>query len=219
MLTLAEEVLLLLHDEQRGRFFDVPDMLLHTALAGSALMELALLGRIDTDLAELTLIDPTPTGEPVLDGPLARIAAVPGGHSTADWLDQLRAQGPEIRAAAIARLIERGILRSQNGRVLWVFESRRYPLVDGRQQQEVKLRIAQLLLSDDIPDPRDTMIVALAEACGLLRRVFSDEELRRSRDRIRQIVRLDLIGRTVSTAVEDLQALVVRMAGYTGIVA
>jgi hypothetical protein len=57
MLTLAEEVLLLLHDEQRGRFFDVPDMLLHTALAGSALMELALLGRIDTDLAELTLID------------------------------------------------------------------------------------------------------------------------------------------------------------------
>ena len=103
--------------------------------------------------------------------------------------------------------------------MLWVFESRRYPLVDGRQQQEVKLRIAQLLLSDDIPDPRDTMIVALAEACGLLRRVFSDEELRRSRDRIRQIIRLDLIGRTVSTAVEDLQALVVRMAGYTGIVA
>jgi Golgi phosphoprotein 3 len=219
MLTLAEEVLLLLHDEQRGRFFDVPDMLLHTALAGSALMELALLGRIDTDLAELTLIDATPTGEPVLDGPLARIAAVPGGHSTADWLDQLRAQGQEIRTAAIARLIERGILRQQDGRVLWVFESRRYPLVDGRQQQEVKLRIAQLLLSDDIPDPRDTMIVALAEACGLLRRVFSDEELRRSRNRIRQIVRLDLIGRTVSTAVEDLQALVVRMAGYTGIVA
>jgi Golgi phosphoprotein 3 len=219
MLTLAEEVLLLLHDEQRGRFFDVPDMLLHTALAGSALMELALLGRIDTDLAELTLIDATPTGEPVLDGPLARIAAVPGGHSTADWLDQLRVQGQEIRTAAIARLIERGILRQQDGRVLWVFESRRYPLVDGRQQQEVKLRIAQLLLSDDIPDPRDTMIVALAEACGLLRRVFSDEELRRSRDRIRQIIRLDLIGRTVSTAVEDLQALVVRMAGYTGIVA
>ncbi len=115
--------------------------------------------------------------------------------------------------------MERGILRRQDDRVLWVFETRRYPLADGRQQQEVRLRIAHLLLSDDIPDPRDTMIVALAEACGLLRRVFSEEELRRSQDRIRQIIRLDLIGRTVSSAIEDLQALVLRMAGYSGIVA
>ncbi len=69
MLTLAEEVLILAHDEQRGRLLDLPDMLLHTALAGTA-----LLGRIDTDLAELILVDAMPTGEPLLDRPLARIA-------------------------------------------------------------------------------------------------------------------------------------------------
>lgn len=219
MLTLAEEILLLAHDERHGRFLDLPDMLLHTALAAAALMELALLGRIDTDLAELTPVDGRPTGEPLLDRTLARIVAEPRRQSTAEWLDHLRAEGPQMREAALARLIERGILRRQDDRVLWVFETRRYPMIDGRQQQEVKLRVARLLLSDEIPEPRDTMIVALAEACGLLRRVFADEELRRAQERIRQIIRLELLGRTVSTAVEDLQALVVRMAGYTGIVA
>ena len=75
---------------------------------------------------------------------------------------------PSIEQMAIARLIERGILRQHEGRILWVFETRRYPLIDGKELQEVKKRIADLLLSDEIPDPRDIVIIALAQACGLL---------------------------------------------------
>ena len=179
----------------------------------------AMLDRIDTDLQRLTLVSAEPTGEPLLDATLAQVANEPGARSTASWLDRLRGEGPRIRAEAIARLIERGVLRQEHSRLLWVFESRRYPLLDGKQQQEVKLRIAKLLLSDEIPDARDAMITALAEACGLLRRVFSEQELRRSQGRIRQIVRLDLIGRTVGSAIEELQSLIVVMAGYTGVVA
>jgi golgi phosphoprotein 3 len=219
MLTLAEEVLLLSHDDEHGQFLDLPDVMLHTALAGAVLMELAMLDRIDTDLQRLTLVSAEPTGEPLLDATLAQVANEPEARSTASWLDRLRGEGPRIRAEAIARLIERGVLRQEHSRLLWVFESRRYPLLDGRQQQEVKLRIAKLLLSDEIPDARDAMITALAEACGLLRRVFSEQELRRSQGRIRQIVRLDLIGRTVGSAIEELQSLIVVMAGYTGVVA
>jgi hypothetical protein len=218
MLTLAEEVLLLSHDDQRGQFLDLPDLMLHTALAGAVLMELAMLDRIDTDPERLMLVSAEPTGEPLLDATLAQIAEGPEERSAADWLDRLRGEGPRLRAEAVARLVERGVLRMEHGRVLWVFETRRYPLIDGRQQQEVKLRIAKLLLSDEIPDPRDAMIVALAEACGLLRRVFSEEELRRSRDRVRQIVRLDLIGRAVGTAIEELQASVIQMATYAGFI-
>jgi hypothetical protein len=214
MPTLAEEVLLLAHDEVRGRFVEAPALTMDTALAGAVLMELAMLNRIDTDPDRLILVDPTPTGEPVLDGILARIAAEPIPCGTAEWVSRLREEAPAIRAAALARLVERGILREEKGRFLWVFGTRRYPLVDGTEQREVKHRIAHLLLSDDIPDPRDAMLVGLADACGLLERVFSEEELRRSRGRIKQIVQLDLIGRAVGSTIEDLRLAVAQAMAF-----
>ena len=101
--------------------------------------------------------------------------------------------------------------------MLWAFETRRYPLIDAQEQQEVKLRITDLLESDDIPDPRDVMIIALADACGLLERVFPAHKLHAARPRIEQIVRLDLIGRSVGSVIDSLQSSVISMLGYASI--
>jgi hypothetical protein len=212
MLTFAEELLLLSHDEKTGHFHDMDDAM--PALAGAVLMELAIRDRIDTDLDTLMLIDATPTGEPVLDLILERMAAEPGTHSTDDWIDFLKHNGREIHDAALERLIERGILRREESRVLWVFGARRYTMIESNELQEVTLRIVGLLTSDEIPDPRDIVIIALARSCGLLERIFSPAELTRSQARIDQIVRLDLIGQAVRAAIEHLRTQTVGLAGY-----
>ena len=62
----------------------------------------------------------------------------------------------ETREAAIGSLIARGILERREDRFLWVFRLRRYPLVDGKAEREVKLRIMEVLFSDMVPTPRDT---------------------------------------------------------------
>ncbi len=74
MLRLAEELLLLLLDDETGEFSTSPRTLGY-ALAGAALMDLALEGRIDTDVDALILADPTPVGDDLLDPILADIAA------------------------------------------------------------------------------------------------------------------------------------------------
>ncbi len=212
MLTFAEELLLLSHDEKTGHFHNLDDAM--PALAGAVLMELAIRDRIDTDLDKLMLIDATPTGEPVLDFILAQMAAEPGTHSTDDWVDFLKHNGQEIHDKALERLIERGILRREESRVLWVFGTRRYPMIENHEQQEVKLRIANLLMSDEIPDARDIVIIGLAQSCGLLEHIFSPDELDRSQARIDQIVRLDLIGQSVRAAIENLRAQTISLASY-----
>lgn len=211
MLTCAEELLLLAHDEKSGHFANLQDLLMNTALAGAVLMDLALINRVDTDLAALVVLDRKPTGEKLLDQALA---ALPDKTTTIDALDVLRKQGASLMDLAIARLIERGILRQQEGRILWVFESRRYPLIDGKELQEVKRRIADLLLSDEIPDPRDVVIICLAQACGLLRRVFSESELRSAEKRIDQLTKLDLIGQAMTNMMIELNAALTRMLPY-----
>jgi golgi phosphoprotein 3 len=211
MLTCAEELLLLAHDEKSGHFANLQDLLMNTALAGAVLMDLALLNRVDTDLTAFVVLDRSPTGEKLLDHALA---ALPDKATTIDALDVLRKQGASLMDLAIARLVERGILRQQEGRILWVFESRRYPLIDGKELQEVKRRIADLLLSDDIPDPRDVVIISVAQACGLLSRVFSESELRSAQTRIEQITKLDLIGQAMTNMMTELYAALTRMLPY-----
>jgi hypothetical protein len=214
MLTCTEELLLLAHDERSGQFANLQDLLMNTALAGAALMDLALLDRVDTDVRSLVVLDRSPTGEKLLDFALNSIGTLPAKTTTIDALDVLRKQGNDIEQLTITQLIERGILKEQEGRFLWVFESRRYPLIDGKELQEVKRRIADLLLSDDIPDPRDIVIVALAQSCGLLRRVFSDSELRSAQQRIEQIAKMDLIGQAMTDMMVELNAALTKLLPY-----
>ena len=61
MLRFAEELLLLLLEDQSGKFLRLPDRSLQYALAGSVPMDLTLEGRIDTDPDRLILVDSTPT--------------------------------------------------------------------------------------------------------------------------------------------------------------
>ena len=199
----VEEILLLLLRDEGGKFVAVPGIALDNALAGSVLMDLALENRIDTDPERLILVNPTPVGDSLLDPTLAAIAD--GEQRDAlYWVGQTALRAAEIRREALSRLVERGILQHEEGRFLWVFRSRRYPVIDGRAEREVKLRILGVLLSDDIPDPRDIVIIGLADACGLLPELLPKGEYDKARARIDQVRKLDLIGQATSRAIHDI---------------
>ena len=205
MLRFAEEIMLLLLDDEGGDFLHVSDWSLRCALAGAVLMDLALENRIDTDLKQLVLVDATPVGDDLLDPTLARIAAADETRDAAHWVHQTARQSDEIRDRALARLTEHGILERRDESFLWVFKSRRYPAVDGKADREVKLRIMGVLFSDEIPDPRDIVIVCLAEACGIFQALLSTRELATASARIEQVRKLDLIGQAISQAVWDIE--------------
>ena len=187
MLRFAEEIMLLLLDDEGGTFVGVPESSLQCALAGAVLMDLALENRIDTDPKQLVLLDSTPVGDNLLDPTLARIAR---GSETRDaryWVERIAEDAGYIREAVLQRLIERGILQRRDDRFLWVFRSRRYPVVDGKAEREVKLRIMEVLFSDVIPAPRDIVIICLADACGIFRILLSRQELSNASARIEPV--------------------------------
>ncbi len=211
VLRFAEEILVLVLDEERGELAaSLPPRSLDLALAGAVLMDLALENRIDTDLERLMLVDPTPLGSDILDPALADIAEYGESRDTGYWLGRIAGRGKQIRRAALDRLIERGILRSEAHGLLSlvpaVSRSRRYPAVGGRSVEEARLRIMRILFSDDVPDPRDIAIIALANACGVFRTILTSEERAQVGDRIDLLKNLDLIGRTMSLAIEGIEA-------------
>ena len=205
MLRFAEEVMLLLLNDEGGKFVRVPDWSLSYALAGGVLMDLALEDRIDTDLEQLVLVSDTPVGDDLLDPTLADIAQAEDKRDARFWVERTAAWSDEIRERALNRLVARGILETRDDRFLWVFRARRYPVVDGKAEREVKLRIMEVLLTDTLPSPRDVVIICSADACGLFRRLLAKSELQAALVRIDQVRKLDLIGQATTQAIRDIE--------------
>ena len=213
MLTFAEEILLLMLDDDDGTFLPTRTSAVEYVLAGAVLLDLAFAGRIDTDQRQLVLIDSTPTGNPMLDRVLERIAGSSVTRDTRAWIEKVTGEDTEaIRSQALASLVKRGVLEARDEKFLWVFRSRRYPVIDGRVEREAKLRVTGVLLSDEIPDPRDVAMIGLVDACGILPDIFSEREIERAGPRIEQLRKMDLIGQEVGGAVSEIERSIMMAA-------
>lgn len=205
MLTFVEEIVLLTLDDD-GSVLPIRETTMEFVIAGAALMDLAFANRIDTDPERLDILDPTKTGNPMLDRAFERIAACSEPRSVGACVETLAGpEAREIREMALAKLVERGILQRRDEKILWVFQARRYPVIDGRAEREAKLRIAGVLLSDEAPDPRDVALICLADVCKILPDIFSVREIEKIGPRVEQIRRMDLIGRTIGGAVAEIE--------------
>ena len=134
-------------------------------------MDLTLRNRIDNDLRDMFVTDAKPTGNQILDPILQLMAISPvlTPKPITYWLREISNQGEALREQALRQLEAQGIVKRKDAKILWVFGTRRYPMIDQKEQREAKLRILGVVLRDDIPAPHDIMLVALANACGLLR--------------------------------------------------
>lgn len=204
-LSIAEEMLLLLLHDDDGTFIRLPDWSIRYALSGSVLMELAELGRIDTDLERLFVVSEEPVENELINSLLHEIIREENDQNIRFWVERTAVHAESIREHALNSLIEKGILEKREQQFLWVFRSRKYPIIDGRAEKEVKLRLFEVLLSDALPSPRDVVILCLSHACGILNEILPRHELDRALDRIEQVRRLDLIGQTVAKAIWDIE--------------
>jgi hypothetical protein len=109
-----------------------------------------------------------------------------------------------LRERIIGGLVDRGVLRSVEKRLLWVFRTRVYPPITGIEEREVRSRIMTLLNNDEIPDTRDALLIGLLRATGIMYRLLSSTERERLRDRIDQIANLEGINRALSATISEL---------------
>ena len=192
MLTLAEDIILLLLDDDSGKLASIDLMTLNYAMAGAVLMDLALRNKIDTDLESLIVADSTPTGLQMLDTYLDKISSENKENNTRYWLTELSNYGEDIVDSALNMLVEKKILKTEEKKILWVIGTRVYPMVDDKEEKEVKRRVIELLMSDEIPTPQDVVLVSLMDTCSLLSTILSNKEVERLSPRIEQIRKLDL---------------------------
>jgi hypothetical protein len=202
---MLEEVVLLAVDEtgqlEPGREFGMA-----YALVGAVFFDLALARKIDTGTEEIQIVDASPCGNAIWDRVLSQMRGRPELKTVRDWIEALFRRNDDLEGEALASLVERGILRHEKTKRLWILDVERFPLVNDRTQRHVKERLAQAILTDEIPDTRDIMLVSIAAACGLLRCGLSEAQVEARRVRIEMICNLETISRKVAAAIAGLDS-------------
>lgn len=173
---ILEDYLLLTLDDVTGKAVGDTSFREQVA-AGALLVELALLGRADLAgdgdggrVGRIVVRDASPTGNALLDEALDVVRAKEGSTPKA-----LVAPIAKLRPAAraVAALAERGVLRREEGRVLGIFPTTRWPAADSRHEDAVRADLRRVLVEGQAPDARAAAIVALLAATGQAGRVLA----------------------------------------------
>ncbi|WP_433161101.1 GOLPH3/VPS74 family protein [Kribbella sp. CA-247076] len=208
---IAEDLLLLLYDDESGKpIAGSPG--LDYALAGAVLIELTLLGKLDVagegeqvKRGRLKVLDPSPTGDPVLDERLAYVADKPGKRPK----DQLGRLSKKLRDQLLARLAERGVLEADENKVLGIFPVTRWPAKDARHEAEVRAALESVLKVGTTPNERTGALIALLSALNVVPKVVTDAVDKKAlKQRAKEIAESDWAADAVKKAVAEMQAAV-----------
>ena len=207
-LFLYEEIMLLaLRDEEGTIATGYPEYV----VAGAILAELLLDRRISIDDTRKQLVDVQnrkPTGDPILDECLGRLAAGKRRGSLQTWVSRL-AGTKDLRHKVARRLCDRGILRADKDKVLFVFKRRIYPEMDPSPEKKVVDQLRTAIFTDRGQlDPRTVVLISLANGGDLLNQTFGRKEVKARTKRIEHIVNGELTGKATKEVIAACQTAV-----------
>lgn len=164
--TLAEEVLQLLFQPANGTI--AGEGTLFYVLGGAVLVELAMADLVVTEGTGLTgtivrAAGETPPADALLRATWEYLLPKPRGAQTV-----LAATGPTLRAPVLDRLVERGEIVRERGRVLGILPTEK--LTDGGtgRRDELIAQLRAVLVDGATPTPRIAAAGALVAASGAL---------------------------------------------------
>src|SRR4051812_5981969 len=183
MVTLAEDLYLLANNGSTGRF-RIDTSHLDLGLGGAMLLDLALRGHVQSAGSAVVVTAGPPTGEPLLDTALATIAAAAKPHSPDHWVRHL-ARG--AHRAVQDHLVDAGVLRREDSRVLHVLPVHRTRESDGRLHSELLGRLTDSVALDRQPSRETAALASLVLAIGLERSLFPRADRHEVRRRLAEI--------------------------------
>lgn len=173
------------------------------AVAGAALVELALLGRIAVVGEDVVVLDAAPVGEPAVDPVLAALAGREKPRKARDWVELLQKDAVD---AARGRLLERGLVREEKKRVWGIFPTRRYPEADGSVERELRDTLDAVVRGGAEPDERAVALLGLLHGAGLQELAFPEAEKKALDRRLTELAQGQWSVPVVRDAVRAVQA-------------
>ena len=216
MPTLAEDLLLLLLEDETGRLITDGTSTDH-ALAGAVLVDLVNAGRVAEEAKKLHVMDTSTLDEPVLEAGLTRLAE----KAPVKPQRAVEVLTKDVRDAVLEQLEGRGLIRREKSRVLGLFPRTSWPAVDSAHENSVRAELTAALVGGERPSERAGTLIALLHAINVVPKVVEGDK-KALKARAKEISEGDWASAAVRKSVQAVQAgvtaavMVATTAGGTG---
>ena len=204
MLNLAEELFLVALDEDAGWIAAPALNTLRYGLAAALLADLALQGKIVVEDQRVSVLDPTPVGDDLLDETLQRLVEAGRPRKAKYWLNALGFR--KLSKQVAEHLVKRGVLRTDEKRYLWVLPYAIYPQQDASAKYWIKQSLRAAALTNAAADRRSIVLLSLMKGCRLLTLVFTKDERKAAGKRVDELVKGEDFGDAVAQTLADIEA-------------
>lgn len=208
-LSLAEALLLVALDDEKGADTANWGGGVEAGLAGALLLELAAADCIREEDGKLVPGDCHPPADPLAAGALEAIRRDEKRRNAKAWVGRLQKELKPLRRQVADGLVRRGVLEQQHRRRLGLFETTRYPERDPEPERRLRAGLAEVLVGGREPTTEQAMLVSLLHAYDLVKRVVSKEGRRGARKRTKELAKGDAIAAAVGSTVSDVQVATV----------
>ena len=221
---IAEDLLLLLTDDNTGKLA-LSSTLVDIALGGALLVELAVSEHVDVagpdervPRGRLVVRDAGPTGDEILDQALTMVTRKEGRKPQT----VVTALGKGARVRLYERLAKSGVLRAEEGRVLGLFPTHRWPTQDAGHEAAVHAALDTALRNGAVSDVRTGALVALLSALNAVPEVVDPEAVGLSKRELNltatRIAEGDWAAAAVRSAIDSMMAAIIAASTSAAVV-
>ena len=182
---------------------------LRFGLSGAELIRLAAMRRVDIERGRIVVLDPSPTGDALLDDALASMQDRGRPQTAKNWVARHRAG---LTRRYLDRLVAAGTIRLERRKALGFIPADRWIVADAGRLAQAKARLDAIVYGSGGVSAEQAALAGLASAIGLSRLRYPGSADRAAVKRLRTVRREQSPG-VVAGAVDATGAAVRDAAG------
>ncbi|GAB4242402.1 MAG: hypothetical protein Tsb0034_19820 [Ekhidna sp.] len=172
-LSIAEGFYLIALDDEEGRILAAAEKTVVPGVISACILELFLLKKIALVNGNVKVLDTIGTGNGILDNVLKKLKS---GESVVEQVKSMSGKFKDIQEDLNALLVQRGILKKEETKLLWIPLSDRMDNANYAFEQEIRNNLKAIVFKNAKPSPSFTVLFCLIDFCNILNEVFRDRD-------------------------------------------
>lgn len=172
-LSIAEGYYLIALDDEEGRILAAAEKTVVPGVISACILELYLLKKISLANGTVKVLDTIGTGNGILDNVLKKLQS---GVTIVDQVKAMSSRFKDIQEDLNALLAQRGILKKEETKLLWIPLSDRMDNANYAFEQEIRNNLKAIVFKSAKPSASFTILYCLIDYCNILSEVFKDKD-------------------------------------------
>ncbi len=174
-LSLAEGLYLIALDDEEGRLLSAAEHSVNQGLVASCIFELSIRKKVEIGAdTTVKLIDKKGTGNKILDDIIKFVGQKE--RPIKDMITWICEHYPDIRQDITFLLMNRGIIKKEATKLLWIPVSERMDNANYAFEQEIRNNMHAIAIKGAKPPASLVVLIILIHYCHLMDEVFKDKD-------------------------------------------